>query len=111
MSLVTRCLAALALSLWLAGQLMDKLRVLERDSKKLADQIQAGQDRAATLPLFVRLDNLRIQAAEDARRMFLAQETIDRIQNSRATFEAMRRYFTGETDTRPGLRGPTRGDD
>ena len=58
--------------------------------------------------MFKRLDNLRIQAAEDARRMFLPQETIDMIQNSRATFESLRRYYTGEVDTTPDLRGPTR---
>jgi hypothetical protein len=89
-------------------RLLDRLRLIEGESRHLSHELARGVGRDETLPVFERLDLLRLRAAEDARRMFLPKATIDMMQRARGHLEAMRAYYTGEEDPRPGLVGPTR---
>lgn len=91
-------------------RLIDRLRVIERESRALHEELKKGESKASTFPIFRRIDELRRSAAEDARRMFLPQETLDMIQAARAVLEELRSYYGAAPDPRADLHGPSKDD-
>ena len=85
---------------------MDRLRLIERETRSLHDELSNGEGKDSTFPIFRRIDEVRRVVAADARRMFLPQETIDQIQAARAVLEELRSYYGQPPDTRPALHGP-----
>jgi predicted RNase H-like nuclease (RuvC/YqgF family) len=88
----------------------DILRSLEDECRRLKREVEDGKGRADTLKTFERIDELRRDADEDARRLFLAKATIDKIQANRAELEQLRLYYTGKVDETPSLVGPSKGE-
>jgi hypothetical protein len=84
------------------------LRSLEDECRRLKLEVEKGKGRSDTLAIFARIDELRRDADEDARRLFLAKATIDKIQANRAELEDLRLYFTGKVDETPSLVGPSK---
>jgi len=87
------------------------LRSMESEARRLKLEVEAGKGRDDTLNIFKRIDELRRDADEEARRLFLPKATIDSIQASRATLEELRLYYTGTVDDRPDLVGPSKDKD
>lgn len=87
-----------------------KLRSLEDECRRLKLEVEKGKGRDDTLTNFKRIDELRRDADEEARRLFLAKATIEKIKANRAELEELRLYYTGKVDERPSLEGPSKGD-
>jgi hypothetical protein len=77
-------------------RLLDLLRLIESESKVLARQLAAGKGRDETLPVFERINEMRRKAAEDARRMFLPQGTVDKIEAAREVLTQLSPYYGQE---------------
>ena len=88
----------------------DILRGLESRCQKLANLVEKGKSREDTAMLFNRIQVMARDAAEDARRMFLARETIDTIQEAEAVTNQLRIFYKGSPDPRPALVGPSKTD-
>ena len=86
------------------------LRSLEDECRRLKLEVEKGKGRDDTLKNFERIDELRRDADEDARRLFLAKASIDKIQANRAELEQLRLYYTGKVDETPSLAGPSKGE-
>ena len=85
-------------------QLNDNLRLIDRESKHMVRRLEEGQGREETLPLFRRVDQLRLDSAEQLRRMFLPQAVIEHIMAARALLDQIRSYYGLPTDARPDLQ-------
>ena len=88
----------------------DILRGLEKQCQKLANLVGEGKSREDTAMLFNRIAEMGRDAAEEARRMFLARETIDTIQEAEAVTNQLRIFYKGSADPRPALVGPSKND-
>ncbi len=88
-------------------QLNDNFRMIDRESKHLVRRLEEGQGREETLPLFRRVDQLRLDSAEQLRRMFLPQAAIEHIRAARALLDQIRPYYGLPADARPDLHGPS----
>jgi hypothetical protein len=86
------------------------LRSVEDECRRLKGEVEEGKGRDDTLKTFERIDELRRDADEDARRLFLAKATIEKIQANRAELEDLRLYYTGKVDETPSLAGPSKDD-
>jgi hypothetical protein len=93
------------------NNMMDDLRVLEMESKRLKLDLENGKSRDHTYPVFRRLNEVRLNLAEEARRMFLPRSQLDTMKSARAMLEDMRFFYTGEKDETPDLVGPKKDDD
>ena len=89
-------------------KLIELLRGLRTECNRLKAQVEEGKGRDDTLQNFRRIDQMRRDAAEQLRRMFLSESILDQVKEGRAMLEQLRLYYTGEVDTRPGLVGPSR---
>jgi hypothetical protein len=74
-------------------RLLDTLRLIRNESKHLASRLNEGAGRDETLPVFRRIGQLRLQAAEDARRLMLLQPVLDRIEAARSVLEKLEPYY------------------
>jgi len=79
-------------------RLRDSLRVIANEARHLATRLHEGAGRDETLPVFQRIGELRLRAAEDARRIDLLQPVRDRIEAARSVLEKLEPYYavTGE---------------
>ena len=74
-------------------RLSDTLRLIRNESKHLASRLTEGAGRDETFPVFRRIGQLRLQAAEDARRIMLVQPVLDRIDVARSVLEKLEPYY------------------
>jgi glutamine synthetase type III len=74
-------------------RLLDTLRLIRNESKHLANRLDEGAGRDETLPVFRRIGRLRLEAAEDARRINLLQPVQDRIEAARTVLEKLEPYY------------------
>lgn len=74
-------------------RLMDKLRLIERETRSLRDELAKGEGKDSTLPIFERIDRERRIAAEDARRMFFPETTLEKIRAARDVLEQLRPFY------------------
>ena len=71
------------------NKLLDRLRLMESESKHLARVLEEGQGRDETLPVFERINEIRRFAVEQAQRMFLQKPVIDKIESARGSLEVL----------------------
>lgn len=76
----------------------ESLRLLVSISRRLASQLQAGEDMDATLPTYRRLQMIRRDAERDARRADIPAPTLERIVNAQALIDQLAAYFGSEPD-------------
>jgi small-conductance mechanosensitive channel len=88
----------------------DILRNLEDQCRKLVGRVEEGKSREDTAMIFNRIQEMGRDAAEEARRMFLARETLDTIQEAEAVTNQLRIFYRGSADPRPALVGPSKND-
>ncbi len=87
---------------------IDNLRLAAAESRRLADAVESGKDRDQTLSSFRRTEELLRDTSEDARRMYLPKDTLDRIQALSQTVDELAFLYTGRSDGRSPLHGPTK---
>jgi hypothetical protein len=71
----------------------ESLRLLVITSQRLASQLQAGEDRDATLPTYRRLQMLRRDTEQDGRRANIPAATLDKIASAQALLDQLAPYF------------------
>ncbi len=81
-------------------RLRDRLRLMESESKQLALQLGEGRSRDETFPIFERIDLIRRDAVEQARRMFLQQPVAEKIDAARGPLEELSGFYGVELDRR-----------
>jgi hypothetical protein len=74
-------------------RIRDRLRVMENESRFLAEQLKGGSSRDETLPVFERIDLIRRDAVEDARRIFLSKPVLDKIDAARGPLEELAKLY------------------
>jgi hypothetical protein len=85
------------------NRLLDRLRLIEAESRHLAASLGGGAGRDETEPVFERLDLLRRDAAEEARRLFMTKPLMDRIETARGVLEELRPYYQGPGQAPPSV--------
>jgi hypothetical protein len=70
-------------------RIRDRLRLMENESKYLASQLKDGIGRDETLPVFERIDEIRRDVVQDARRIFLQKPVLDKIDAARGPLEEL----------------------
>ena len=81
-------------------RLRDRLRLMESESKQLALQLGEGRSRDETFPIFERINLIRRDAVEQARRMFLQQPVVEKIDAARGPLEELAGFYGVELDRR-----------
>jgi hypothetical protein len=88
-------------------RLLDLLRLIEQECKALRDALAAGEGHDQTISIFERIEETRVRAAQEARRMFLPVQTMDQMKAARAVLEKIRLYYDAKPPTDSGVRGVT----
>ena len=88
-------------------RLIDTLRLIELECKALRDAIAAGEGHDQTISIFERIEQMRVKAAEEARRMFLPVQTADKMKAARGVIEKIRPYYDAKQPTDMGVPGVT----
>jgi len=70
-------------------------------SQRLASQLQAGEDKDATLPTYRRLQMTRRDAEQSARRIDIQKPILDRIEKARAFLDQLEPFY----EDAPGTSG------
>ena len=73
--------------------LLDQLRVLERETRFLAAELEAGQGFAETLPVAQRIDRIVDRAAVNARRMMIPEPVQKRVDEANDLLEKLRSFY------------------
>ena len=85
-------------------ELVDRLRLMESESKHLARVLEDGRGRDETLPVFERINEIRRHAVQQAQRMFLQQPVIDQIESARGPLEELAGLYGVELSRRLQVR-------
>ena len=74
-------------------RIRDRLRLMENESRYLASQLKEGRGRDETLPVFERIDEIRRDVVQDARRIFLQKPVLDKIDAARGPLEELAKLY------------------
>ena len=74
-------------------RLLDDLRLIRSEARHLADELKKGAGREQTLPIIERIEEIRSDAAAEARRIRLQQPTPERIAAARRVLEKIEPYY------------------
>jgi hypothetical protein len=74
-------------------RLLDDLRLIRSEARHLADELKKGAGRDQTLPVIKRIEEIRRDAATEARRIRLQQPTPERIAAARGVLEKIEPYY------------------
>jgi hypothetical protein len=85
-------------------RLRDRLRLMESESKQLAQQLGEGRGRDETLPIFERINLIRRDAVEQAQRMFLQKPVMDQIESARGSLKELAGLYGVEFDRQLQIR-------
>jgi len=77
-------------------RLKQDVRRIRTEAKHLASQLEAGKSREETAPVFEDLMVMRNSAAEEARRMFMPDQTLAAITSAGDVLNRLRPYFVAE---------------
>ncbi len=77
-------------------QLLDLLRLLRTESRHLARELEAGQGHDPTYPVYQRIQEMRRAAALRARRQFITEPVMQRIEQAREILIELGRYYRPE---------------
>ena len=86
-------------------RLIDLLRLIEQECRALRGALAAGEGHDQTISIFERLEEMRVKAAAEARRMFLPVQTMDKIKAARGVLEKIRPYYDAKPPTDLGVPG------
>jgi hypothetical protein len=67
--------------------------MMTRTSRELANKLEKGADKAATKGLYQRLGSLQRTTADDARRVMLTQDIIDRVDAAKGWIAQLAPYY------------------
>jgi hypothetical protein len=76
-------------------RLKDELRLLESEAKELLGQLESGQGRDATQPIYDRIGSLARDAREDARKQLTAAPMQARVDHAEEVWAELTPYYTG----------------
>jgi len=79
-------------------RLKDELRLLESEAKELLGQLESGQGRDATLPIYDRIGALARDARENARKQLTAEPMQKRVDLAEELWAQLTPYYTGASD-------------
>jgi hypothetical protein len=74
----------------------EDMRLAKNTARHLARELQAGKGREETYPTFRRLQTLRNDAAENARRAVMPDQTVEKITSAGALLMRLRPYYEEE---------------
>jgi hypothetical protein len=74
-------------------QARESLKLLVGTSQRLALQLQAGEDKDATLPTYRRLQLIHRDAEEDGKKAHIAAPTLETIASTQALLEQLAPYY------------------
>ncbi len=74
-------------------RLLDLLRRIERETRFLASELEAGRGHDETLPVYENLLGLVRDAQEERRRIFLQSQTLERIEVARGHLEQLDPFY------------------
>jgi len=74
-------------------QAREDVRFLVNVSQRLASQLQAGEDKDATLPTFRRLQMFRRDAEQSARSLDIQKPILERVENARALVDQLAPFY------------------
>lgn len=74
-------------------ELEEDIRLLKNTSQYLATQLKAGKTREETLPIFKRMETLRADAEENARKTVVTDEIMDQIFAAGAVLLQLQPYY------------------
>lgn len=77
----------------LRHELIDKLRVIQNEARHLQARLEKGDGLSKTRPIYMRIDELRRDAAEDARRLFLTGDVTHAMEATRDIWLKLRDYY------------------
>ena len=86
-------------------QAREDVRFLVNVSQRLASQLQAGEDKDATLPTFRRLQMFRRDAEQSARSLDIQKPILERVENARALVDQLAPFYEEAPGT-PGTEAP-----
>ena len=74
-------------------RLLDHLRVLQRETRFLAAELEAGEGFAETLPIAQRIDMLVDRSVVDGRRLFIPKPVQQKIDKANDLLEDLRSFY------------------
>ena len=77
-------------------ELVEDVRLLRNTSAHLEHSLKSGSGRDRTLPIYRRIDSLRRDAEENARRALIPSDTMDSLWSVGAKLFKLTRYYTPE---------------
>jgi hypothetical protein len=77
-------------------QVLDELRMLEMETRHLALSLEKGAGRDETAPAFRRIEEIRKDLADDARRAYIEAPTQQRIDAARGIWRQLEPYYLEE---------------
>jgi len=80
------------------NRLRDRLRLMESESKQLAQQLGEGRSRDETFPIFERINLIRRDAAEQGQRMFIQKPVMEQIESARGPLADLAGLYGVELD-------------
>ena len=76
-------------------RMRDRLRLLKNESRFLANSLKEGAGREETLSVYERVGTLARDAREEARKMFLPQQLMDKVVQAGAAWRRLTPYYVG----------------
>jgi hypothetical protein len=80
------------------SQALDDLRVVQNSIQRLARQLEAGDDQLTTYPTFRRIQTLRRDIAQNARRAALMEPTTSKLESARVILEQLEQFYAAEAE-------------
>ena len=77
-------------------QVLDDLRVAENAVNSLARRLESGEGREETYPTFRRIRTLRNDIAMQARRAFITEPTLSKLETARGLLAQLEPYYAAE---------------
>jgi len=77
---------------------LDDLRVMQNSVNSLVRQLEAGEGREATYPTYRRIGSLRRDIAQSARRAFITEPTLGKLEAARGLLDELAPYYAPEVD-------------
>ena len=85
-------------------ELEEDIRLLKNTSRHLATQLKAGKGREETAPIFKRMETLRADAEENARKTVVTERLLDQILQAGGVLLQLQPYYREPEP--PGGAGP-----
>ena len=88
-------------------QAREDVRFLVSVSQRLASQLQAGEDKDATLPTYRRLQMIRRDAEQSARRIDIQKPILERVERARVLVDKLAPFYEDAPGTEAPAPAPT----